>query len=131
MTLKQLLFLTSLVRHRETKFATFKNQPRTQTILNLFILGCLIICSYFIYIQYEPNYDSKEYGCNKFFYLFAFWSVTVLYIILGVCCLTLIIASIIFLILGRFKHFNINQNNSEDQEHEQQQHQPRCMIENP
>ncbi|XP_063981993.1 uncharacterized protein LOC135165018 [Diachasmimorpha longicaudata] len=93
---KQLLHLSTLLRRRpeERDEERIRLSP-TQTLINCFMLGWLIIGSLWVYKEYEPNYDpANGKHCNKTLYLFAFWLITALYIYLGVitaslCCISL------------------------------------------
>ncbi|XP_047672949.1 transmembrane protein 272-like isoform X2 [Tachysurus fulvidraco] len=64
------------------------------SLVSVFTFCWLIAGSVWIYSIYPPNYNSTVVGkpyCNKTLYLFAFWTTTVGYIILGIllvvyCC---------------------------------------------
>lgn len=99
---KQLLNLSTRVRQREEDRAEERlRQSPTQTLINCFMLGWFIIGSYWIYKEYEPNYDpSKGKYCNKSLYLFAFWLISSVYIfitfiVVGLCTATLAFATIL------------------------------------
>ncbi|KAK1142611.1 transmembrane protein 272-like [Acipenser oxyrinchus oxyrinchus] len=65
------------------------------SLASLFLFIWFITGNVWIYSIYEPSYDAGSLVtkyCNKTLYLFAFWSTTVVYIIVGVmllggCCL--------------------------------------------
>ncbi|MGH0184854.1 UNVERIFIED_CONTAM: hypothetical protein FKN15_016008 [Acipenser sinensis] len=67
------------------------------SLASLFLFIWFITGNVWIYSIYEPSYDPGNLEtkyCNKTLYLFAFWSTTVVYIIVGVmllggCCLML------------------------------------------
>ncbi|KAL1505538.1 hypothetical protein ABEB36_005082 [Hypothenemus hampei] len=99
--LKQLLHLSARVRQteEERREENLRQSP-TQTLLNCFMLGWFIIGSVWVYKEYEPNYDPKlEKYCNRYLYLFAFWLITLVYIILGfitLCLCSISVATVVF-----------------------------------
>ncbi|XP_026208697.1 transmembrane protein 272-like [Anabas testudineus] len=58
------------------------------SLTSFFLLGWFIAGNVWIYSIYEPNYNKNTTNvdsyCNKTLYLFAFWSTTLVYILLGV-----------------------------------------------
>ncbi|XP_036381388.1 transmembrane protein 272-like [Megalops cyprinoides] len=62
------------------------------SLMSLFIFCWFIAGNVWIYSIYPPNYDNPfELYCNKTLYLFAFWTTTLVYILVGVlmtvgCC---------------------------------------------
>ncbi|KAM6970387.1 transmembrane protein 272-like [Aplochiton taeniatus] len=63
------------------------------SLVSLFLFCWFIAGNVWIYSIYPAKYDEKEtLYCNKSLYLFAFWSTTLMYILLGVffvggCCM--------------------------------------------
>ncbi|XP_059608325.1 uncharacterized protein LOC132256140 [Phlebotomus argentipes] len=100
--IKQLLHLSTRVRTREEQAAEEMRQSSTQMLLNCFMLGWFIIGSYWVYKEYEPNYDpAKGKYCNKSLYLFSFWLVTSIYITTGLVLFVLCFISIASVIAKR------------------------------
>ncbi|XP_014223254.1 uncharacterized protein LOC106650004 [Trichogramma pretiosum] len=97
--LKQMLLLFS--RIRQCRQEERIRQTSTETLIDCFMLGWLIIGSMWVYKEYKPNFDpsiSKLY-CNKTLYLFAFWVITSTYILLAItifCICSISLASVIF-----------------------------------
>lgn len=95
--IKQLLHLSTHVRSPEEQEAERLRQSPTQTLINCFMLGWFIIGSYWIYKEYEPNYDPmKGIYCNKSLYLFAFWLITSVYVFLGLVTVAICTATVAF-----------------------------------
>lgn len=77
--------LSTRVRNREDQEAERLRQSPTQQLINCFMFGWFIIGSFWIFKEYEPNYDrSLGKYCNKSLYMFAFWLITSVYISLGI-----------------------------------------------
>lgn len=64
------------------------------SLTSLFLFCWFIAGNVWIYSIYEPNYDpiAAELYCDKTLYLFAFWTTTLVYILLGLfmfagCCM--------------------------------------------
>lgn len=64
------------------------------SLVSLFLFCWFIAGNVWIYSIYQPNYDSSSGTdfCNKTLYLFAFWTTTLVYILLGIvflggCCM--------------------------------------------
>ncbi|XP_055706239.1 transmembrane protein 272-like [Phlebotomus papatasi] len=100
--IKQLLHLSTRVRNREDQAEEEMRQSSTQMLLNCFMLGWFIIGSYWVYKEYEPNYDpTKGKYCNKSLYLFSFWLVTSIYITTGLVLFILCFISVASVIAKR------------------------------
>ncbi len=59
-------------------------------LIGMFILCWFIVGNYFVYsvdsqVQYDPLVNPSTY-CDKLVYLFAFWSITVTWILIGLSC---------------------------------------------
>lgn len=95
--MKQLLNLSRRVRKDpQDQVIEQMRQLPTQFILNAFIFGWFLIGSYFVYINYEPNYDPNEGKyCNYTLYMFTFWLITSTYIGLAIVIITLFLVSIL------------------------------------
>ncbi|XP_077083778.1 transmembrane protein 272-like isoform X2 [Siphateles boraxobius] len=93
-----LALLSCLPCARETEEGNHTSLSRICTVWNAlvstFLFCWLISGSVWIYSIYPPNYNQTVAGdpyCNKTLYLFAFWTTTLGYILLGVglllgCC---------------------------------------------
>ncbi|XP_014260493.1 uncharacterized protein LOC106673068 [Cimex lectularius] len=69
----------------------FAKNSSLQSLLNCSLMAWFILGSYWVYKEYQPNYErsSGERYCNKTVYLFAFWQITFVYILLGITSLCL------------------------------------------
>lgn len=107
--IKPLLTLSLYVRTSEEDQAEERmRQDGTQSMLNWFIFGWFLIGSYWVYREYQPNYNpSKGLYCNQTLYMFAFWLITSAYIICGFFMLVLILLTIISVIVN-IKTINVN-----------------------
>ncbi|XP_041094317.1 transmembrane protein 272-like isoform X2 [Polyodon spathula] len=81
------------VEEGESFYRSFINT--WSSLASLFLFIWFITGNVWIYSIYEPSYSVPDMqSCHKTLYLFAFWSTTVVYIIVGVmllggCCLML------------------------------------------
>ncbi|KAG7243440.1 hypothetical protein INR49_011897 [Caranx melampygus] len=78
----------------------------TWNSLTSFFLFCWFIAgNVWIYSVYQPNYDKNtpdpDSYCNKTLYLFAFWTTTLVYILLGLFLLTGCCVLVCFYLCGR------------------------------
>ncbi|CAB0018833.1 unnamed protein product, partial [Nesidiocoris tenuis] len=70
-----------------------------QSLINCFMLAWFILGSYWVYKEYEPNYDPmKGPWCNRTVYLFAFWQITFIYAFFGL--MTFCLCSVSFCIIA-------------------------------
>lgn len=104
--IKQLLNLFTLVRGKENQAIESERHSPTQILMNCFLVGCLFICSYWVYKDYPPKFvtggpaDVGTFDCDSTFYYFAFWFITSVYIVMGIGLIILVSATIIFLWIG-------------------------------
>lgn len=107
--IKPLLTLSLRVRtSQEDQAVERMRQVGTQSMLSWFIFAWFVIGSYWVYREYEPNYDpAKGKYCNKSLYKFAFWLVTSAYISCAVVIVILIVLTIISVLL-HIKVVNVN-----------------------
>ncbi|XP_050969756.1 transmembrane protein 272-like [Labeo rohita] len=89
-----LALLSCLPCAKETEEGGQTTLSRTCNVWNSLVsifLFCWMICgSVWIYSIYQPNYNETVAGelyCNKTLYLFAFWTTTLGYILLGLALL--------------------------------------------
>uniref|UniRef100_A0A8C1FRF1 Uncharacterized protein n=2 Tax=Cyprinus carpio TaxID=7962 RepID=A0A8C1FRF1_CYPCA len=62
------------------------------SLVSLFLFCWFIAGNVWIYSIYQPDYNTGTDYCNKTLYLFAFWTTTLVYILLGItflggCCM--------------------------------------------
>ncbi|KAF6199981.1 hypothetical protein GE061_006279 [Apolygus lucorum] len=69
-------------RQRPDEEEDIERGSSLQSLINCFMMAWFILGSYWVYKEYEPNYDPlKGPWCNKTLYLFAFWQITFIYIL--------------------------------------------------
>lgn len=105
--LKQLMHLSTRVRSREEQEAERLRQSPTQQLINCFMFGWFIIGSFWIFKEYEPNYDpTKGKYCNKSLYMFAFWLIMSVYISLGLLTVGLCAVAVGSILTHRSRNAN-------------------------
>ncbi|KAM4611723.1 transmembrane protein 272 isoform 1-T4 [Polymixia lowei] len=75
------------------------------SLVSTFLVGWFIAGNVWIYSIYQPNYNQTttevDPYCNKTLYLFAFWTTTLIYILLGLFLLAGCCVLICFFIFGK------------------------------
>lgn len=100
-TLLDQLLIYCQCRNRDTESETNK-KTKLGRLFDLFVMVWFCVGSVYVYKIYEPNYDnSAELYCDKTTYLFAFWSITIVYIfgailVFACCCVCLVMCFLQF-----------------------------------
>lgn len=75
------------------------------SLVSLFVFCWFITGNVWVYSIYEPNYNQTmtevDPYCNKTVYLFAFWTITLVYILVGLFLFTGCCVMVCFYICGR------------------------------
>ncbi|XP_073997048.1 transmembrane protein 272-like isoform X2 [Rhodnius prolixus] len=109
--LKQILQLYCRIKRGHNRNANNEEEraERTSTVqslLSCFMFIWFILGSYWVYSEYKPNFEPKRGTyCNRTVYLFAFWQITVIYIVFIMMTLCLCSVSLCVIACARNLRF--------------------------